>query len=141
MQHDAQRVGGNREALARRLGRPAGVVLQDARRFGDVPLCLCDRLADVERLEPRKLVRLGADQLRRPGQHPAALVIGCARPPAAAVERGTGPADCGVDGRLIHVRDRCDPPRGRRINDLYFGHPRTNASRAAARPVRTAPSM
>ncbi len=73
--HDAQRGRRDRVALARRLGRPAGVVVEDPGGLGDVPLRLGQRLADVERLQPGELVGVRADQLGGAGEHPTALVV------------------------------------------------------------------
>jgi hypothetical protein len=42
---------------------------------------------------------------------------------------------------LVHVLDERDPLGGRGVEDLQVAHPRSSAARAAARPVRTAPSM
>jgi hypothetical protein len=42
--HDAERVGRDRETVARRLGGPAGVVLENPRRFVDLTLRFGDRL-------------------------------------------------------------------------------------------------
>ena len=141
VQHDRQRGGRDGVGLPGCLGRPARVVVEDPGRLGDVPLRLGQRLADVLALQPCPLVGLLAQQLRCPGEHPAALVVRSARPPAAGVERGTGAGDRDVDGGLVHVLDRGDLPGSRRVEDRDLAHPRTSASRAAARPVRTAPSM
>ena len=50
--------------LAAQLGRPAGVVGEDARGAADVPAGLDQRLAVVERLEPGELVGVLLEQRR-----------------------------------------------------------------------------
>src|SRR5690348_12567574 len=90
----------HRRGLARELRGPAREVVEAARDHGHVDLPrLEDRLAVVERLQPRDLVRVRQDQVAEPPQQPLPLRRLHARP-RAVVERRPRRAH-----RPVHVLD------------------------------------
>ena len=115
----AQRVDGVAVEIGDRLahhlvGRP-GVEFHVARHRDRVGAGLLERLADVERLDPRQVVDAGEDQIGKPRQQAAAL--GGGEPPHGPGERALRRFDRGVDVGAAAARDRADFDAARRILD------------------------
>jgi hypothetical protein len=115
----AQRVDGIAaevgDGFAHHLVGGAGVELHVAGQRERVGAALLQRLADVERLDPGKLVDAGGDQFAEFRQEPPAFGRGQA--PPFALKRALGRLDRRVDVGRRPARDLADLGPARRVLD------------------------
>ena len=102
------------DRLAHHLVGGAAVEFHVTRHRKGVGAPLLDRLADVESLDPGKVLDARLDEFAEPGQQPAALRCGQSAPVPG--ERPLGRLDRRVDVGAPAARDR--PDLDRRATDL-----------------------
>ena len=103
------------DRLAHHLVGGAAVELHVARQRQRVGAALLDRLADIDRLDPREVLDATADELGELREKSAAL--GRGEPPPFARERPLGRVDRRVDVGACPARDRADLDPARRVLD------------------------
>ena len=103
------------DRLAHHLVGGAAVELHVARHRQRVGAALLDRLADIDRLDPREVFDAGADELGELHEQPAAL--GRGEPSPFARQRPLRCVDRSVDVGACPARDRADLDPARRVLD------------------------